>query len=177
MIRRTLLLLAIILSAVSATPNPSALYCVDMGYNYVTDHTPDGDIGICQFPDGSYTEAWAFLMGESRIDMAYCGANGLEQETANDSRCPGYYTGSCVICALADGSEAEASSLAAQNPRASFTEGLDNDDNNTALPNRNETTPEPPSESYNHIIIPALIFILLIALTAFALKKSGTKKV
>lgn len=177
MIRKTVFLLAVLTAAASATPNPSASYCIDMGYNYVIDHTPDGDIGICQFPDGSYAEAWPFLRGESRSDMSYCKINGLEQEIANDSRCPGYYTGSCVICALADGSGVEASALATQNPRVPFTEDSGDEGNGAALPDGNETVPEIPQKSYGYILIPGIIFILLIALTVLILKKAGTKNV
>lgn len=46
-------------------PNEAAAYCQEQGYNYVHRIEADGSITeLCQFPDGSECEVWAFYRGE-----------------------------------------------------------------------------------------------------------------
>ncbi|MEM3139823.1 MAG: DUF333 domain-containing protein, partial [Archaeoglobaceae archaeon] len=33
--------------------NPAAVYCKDLGYSYRIESTPQGQFGICIFPDGT----------------------------------------------------------------------------------------------------------------------------
>ncbi|MEM0329911.1 MAG: DUF333 domain-containing protein [Archaeoglobaceae archaeon] len=46
------------------TPNPAAVYCKDLGYSYRIESTPQGQAGICIFPDGTECDEWAFFRGE-----------------------------------------------------------------------------------------------------------------
>jgi len=47
-------------------PNPSAVYCKDLGYKYEIREDPKtkGQYGVCVFPDGSECGGWAFYRGE-----------------------------------------------------------------------------------------------------------------
>lgn len=42
--------------------NPAATYCLNKGYCYLLVHS----IGICQFPDNSYCEEWAYFRGKCK---------------------------------------------------------------------------------------------------------------
>lgn len=62
--QKLVLLLAILLAlagVVSAIPNPSAVYCVEQGYEYeVRTHPDGGQYGVCVFPDGTECDAWQY---------------------------------------------------------------------------------------------------------------------
>jgi len=45
-------------------PNPATEYCVSFGYKYDIIKTPEGEYGICIFPDGSFCIAWDFYYGK-----------------------------------------------------------------------------------------------------------------
>ena len=49
-------------ATVFAIPNPSATYCVDLGYTY--------EDGNCIFPDETYCPGWEFYNGECGTDYA-----------------------------------------------------------------------------------------------------------
>ncbi|MCS7130397.1 MAG: DUF333 domain-containing protein [Archaeoglobaceae archaeon] len=44
--------------------NPAAVYCLEMGYRYKVENTPQGQVGICVFPDQTECDEWAFFRGE-----------------------------------------------------------------------------------------------------------------
>jgi len=47
--------------AISAIPNPSAVYCLEQGYEYeIRTGLGGGQYGVCVFPDGSECDAWQY---------------------------------------------------------------------------------------------------------------------
>jgi putative hemolysin len=47
-------------------PNPASVYCVEHGGKLRIEETPAGQVGYCDFPDGSSCEEWAFMRGDCR---------------------------------------------------------------------------------------------------------------
>jgi len=45
-------------------PNPASVYCVEQGYELTIVDEPEGQIGMCIFPDGTQCEEWSFFEGE-----------------------------------------------------------------------------------------------------------------
>jgi len=69
----TLLLCLSVTSTSMAIPNPSAVYCVECGYDIQVRTDNEGNqYGVCIFPDGSECNAWAFYnkcyMGEASAE-------------------------------------------------------------------------------------------------------------
>ncbi len=44
--------------------NPASVYCIENDGNLRIDDSPDGQIGICVFADGSECDEWEFFRGE-----------------------------------------------------------------------------------------------------------------
>ena len=72
--------------------NPASVYCAENGYELV--FSADGSTGICQFPDGSECEEWAFFRGECGQTFSYCETNDGSLEVING----------VATCVFADGS-------------------------------------------------------------------------
>jgi len=109
-----------LVSAVMAVRNPSAVYCHEMGYEYVPE-------GICKLPDGSEVIAWEFLRGEVGQEYSYCAEQGYEMKTINDSKkCSSIYSHNCGVCVLDSGEEVEVSKLM----NLDFSGGIIFDDEN-----------------------------------------------
>ena len=79
--------------------NPSAAYCEELGYKYETKDTGKGQIGVCNFPDSSFANAWDFYSGESSKKYGYCAIKGYESET--EKNCA--WSSECSVCVLPDG--------------------------------------------------------------------------
>ncbi len=75
-------------------PNPAAVYCVKLGYNYTIVNSAKGQYGVCHFPDGSSCDAWKFYRGECGRRFTYCETHG------GNLSCGG--NGSCM-CTLPNG--------------------------------------------------------------------------
>ncbi|MBW8040065.1 MAG: DUF333 domain-containing protein [Planctomycetes bacterium] len=60
-------------------PNPSAVYCVKLGYTYntVTDEK-GGQYGVCIFPDNSECKGWDFYRGKCGQPWSYCTQRGYD---------------------------------------------------------------------------------------------------
>lgn len=61
--KRLVLSLAILLTVTgvaSAIPNPAAVYCHEQGYEHEIRSGPNGQYGVCIFPDGSECNAWQY---------------------------------------------------------------------------------------------------------------------
>jgi len=89
--------------------NPAAAYCVDLGYEYEIKKMPEGEYGICKFPDGSEAEEWKFFAGQEKREYNFCTRNGYGTKTVSDERCA--YSSKCALCVLEDGTEKEVASL------------------------------------------------------------------
>lgn len=50
--------------SVIGMPNPASVYCQEQGGVFETRESPEGQFGVCVFPDGSECEEWAYFRGE-----------------------------------------------------------------------------------------------------------------
>lgn len=92
--------------------NPAAVYCQDLGYEWVIERTAEGEIGVCKFPDGSTIEDWDFLKGKSGQEWSYCEKKGYTLKTITDiNKCSSIFSEDCAVCVLEEGVEIEASKL------------------------------------------------------------------
>ncbi len=70
-----------------AIPNPAAVLCVEMGYEYETHEDAEGNqYGVCIFPDGTSCHAWDFYYGrcgQQWHPCILCGYDFLEPNDAN----------------------------------------------------------------------------------------------
>lgn len=95
-------------------PNPSAAYCENLGYEFIIEKTPEGELGICKFSKNKQVPAWEFLRGEDGQEYSYCNQAGYEMKVIDDpEKCgftykPGH---GCLACVLKDGTEVEAGNL------------------------------------------------------------------
>jgi putative hemolysin len=91
------ILVLIFTNTVSAMPNPSAIYCGDLGktfggYNYDIVKTEYGKEGICVMPDGERLDAWKFFRGEIGKEFSYCAKKGYASKIGKEMTIDG------VIC-------------------------------------------------------------------------------
>ena len=98
------------------TPNPASVYCEENGGTLeIREDETDGQVGYCQFPDGSECEEWSFYRGDCNPGdslnaetglpnpaSVYCLENGGTLEIREDG------TGGQVgYCVFSDGSKCE----------------------------------------------------------------------
>ena len=61
------------------TPNPAAVYCVALGYEYeIIEDDKGGQYGVCIFPDNSECSTWAFYRGKCGQEWSYCKRQGYD---------------------------------------------------------------------------------------------------
>jgi C1A family cysteine protease/putative hemolysin len=68
------------------TANPAAVYCNSLGYDYQTESSEDGQVSICNFPDGTSCDAWRFLEGKCGAEFSYCAKNNYKQVVKTDGK-------------------------------------------------------------------------------------------
>jgi len=110
----TILLLAICMITVPAGAmiNPSAGYCMELGYQYMDTVGTDGSMtGYCMLPGNQSVDAWKFLQGTAAPEMSYCKKQGFEVQTVNDPAVCGMLGSPCAVCVKADGSTQEVTKL------------------------------------------------------------------
>lgn len=78
----------------SELSNPSAVYCIDLGYQYQSEE------GICIFEDAFKCDAWSFLNGECGQKYTFCEKSG-GKIIITDKNCQ--FSPKCAICILQDG--------------------------------------------------------------------------
>ena len=115
-----LILLATVGCAPAAEPaqlaNPAAVYCAEQGGQVdIRQDAAGGEVGYCQFDDGSECEEWAFFRGECRPGefpassqvanpaAVYCGGQGGTHEIRTHEDGSQY-----GVCLFADGSACDA---------------------------------------------------------------------
>jgi putative hemolysin len=87
--------------------NPASVYCAGLGYVEETRENPDGQYGVCIFPDGTECDSWALFRGECGLDKTYCAQQGYTPEVRDGvltcvfpdgSTCPefDYFSGTCA---------------------------------------------------------------------------------
>ena len=89
-------------------PNPASVYCQGLGYREETREEPEGQYGVCIFPEGEECDTWDFLAGRCGQEYSYCVKQGYELIEVPDSnigaclfpdgtQCPEYefFQGNC----------------------------------------------------------------------------------
>ena len=98
-----LLCISCLLLAVPTTAilDPAVVYCRELGYNYSVTHSPGGDVGVCQLPDGTLINAHRFYNGLEALQWSYCAQHGYKAEhIENSDICM-----SCTVCVLENGTK------------------------------------------------------------------------
>jgi putative hemolysin len=72
---------------VEGIPNPAAVYCKNLSYEYKTVQVKGGEKGICILPDKE-CDAWDFFKGLCGKEYSYCVKKGYDIETARDGKNP-----------------------------------------------------------------------------------------
>lgn len=67
-----------------ALPNPAASYCAELGYTWAIMNSPEGQCGICIFPDNSSCDEWSFYTGQCGQKYSLCAIHGFDIMTLND---------------------------------------------------------------------------------------------
>jgi putative hemolysin/C1A family cysteine protease len=71
------------------TPNPAAIYCIEMGYELsVVQEKDGGQHSVCTFPNGDECDAWSFMIGTCGEEYSYCAVNGFDQIIKSDGKHP-----------------------------------------------------------------------------------------
>jgi putative hemolysin len=95
-----------------ALKDPSRVYCEELGYTFTTTETLAGDVGVCNFPDGSNAQSWDFLEGKNSQQYSYCKKQGYDMKTISDARkCSYIFSDECAVCILGNGTEVEVAQL------------------------------------------------------------------
>ena len=103
-----ILVLVFVLVNVSAIRNPSAVYCEEMGYDFIINKTELGEQGICILSDGTKVNAWEFLRGEIAQEFSFCKKNGFEMKIIEyNEKCSSISSSKCAVCVKEDGEETE----------------------------------------------------------------------
>jgi len=144
--------------------NPAAVYCSDLGYEFVVVKSDDGEVGVCRFPDGTESKAWTFLSGQEKREFNYCTRNGLDTKTVSDERC--VYNNKCTICVFEDGREEEVTKYMNLKVFANGNEEDNQIDNNI-------TKEDDSLKSYYFLFF---LFLLLFLISYFLFKKFIKKK-
>lgn len=112
LVAAVLLLLGIVNPPTMGMVNPSAAYCEALGYEYFSESTPEGEMGLCRLPNGEAVDAWQFLEGKVGQEYSYCQQEGYQIKTVKDSeKCIKFGTVECAVCVLEDGTEVEVTEL------------------------------------------------------------------
>ncbi|HLD76322.1 MAG TPA: DUF333 domain-containing protein [Candidatus Norongarragalinales archaeon] len=91
--------------------NPAAVHCVNLGYENKIVDEPEGQSGVCVFPDGSSCDDWAFFRGDCGRAFSACAkAGGNLGATLMGPNGP---VTSNSTCAFDDGTVCEEADLAA----------------------------------------------------------------
>ncbi len=91
-----ILIIIILLSVpVLALRNPAAIYCEELGYEFITEKEEDGIRGYCLVENNKF-DAWDFYQGKVGENYSYCASLGynIESIEGNDSS----YSTEYAIC-------------------------------------------------------------------------------
>ncbi len=110
--KKRLIFMGILVTALAISAwgykNPAAVYCTELGYDYTTKQTAQGDMGACRFSDGTDCEAWDFLQGACGMQHSYCSQKGYQQRTGTGTDCGSSDpTAACLLCIMQNGSAVE----------------------------------------------------------------------
>jgi len=91
----------------SAIPNPAAVYCSSLGYEYEGEQTEEGVVGYCRLPNAERVDAWGFLRGEAALNHSYCALEGYPAKHVTDPD----ICESCTVCVLPNRTEIKVTEL------------------------------------------------------------------
>lgn len=94
--------------------NPAAVYCDAMGYEYIVEEIPEGQVGLCKLPDGSTCLGFDFLKGKCGEGYSYCRQKGYELKVVIGPEKCGPLAApeeECAVCVLENGEEVEVTKL------------------------------------------------------------------
>jgi len=80
---------------IPSMPNPAAVYCESLGYEY--------ESGVCKFPDGTECDAWKFFTGKYGREWTYCERYGNGKIEITKEGC--VFSQECALCVLPDGTK------------------------------------------------------------------------
>lgn len=90
--------------------NPAMVYCTALGYNYSDVEIPEGQVGMCTFPDNTSANADNFLRGKEALQWSYCSKQGYEVKHVVDLEFCNI-SDECTVCVLSNGTEIEVTKL------------------------------------------------------------------
>ena len=68
-------------------PDPSAVYCKFLGYEYVVRKDLKGnEHAVCIFPNGSECDTWSFYRGTCGQEYSYCAKKGCETKSITEDK-------------------------------------------------------------------------------------------
>ena len=70
--------------SIQALGNPAAVYCDELGYEYIIETTSEGDVGYC-LVDGNKFPGWDFYLGKVGKEYSYCVSQGYDITTLQGS--------------------------------------------------------------------------------------------
>jgi len=90
------LLAAFIVTPLFALPNPAAVYCERLGYQYKIVKTAEAETGVCIVGRGIEFNAWDFYRGKDGKEYSYCAQYGYDIESERKDE-GGFFT-ECAVC-------------------------------------------------------------------------------
>ena len=154
-------------------PNPAAVYCEDLGYEYFIKNTKDGDYGMCRLPDGSEVEEWKFVEGKEKTEYSYCQQKGYNIKTVSGEQCN--YSAECAVCVLDDDTEVEVTQLIKHEKE--LEESIKKQDKKTEKINLSDITETRKIDIKIIIAIIAIAIIIAVMIAAYwFLIKRGKEK-
>ena len=155
-------------------PNPAAVYCEDLGYEYFIKNTKDGDYGMCRLPDGSEVEEWKFVEGKEKTEYSYCQQKGYSIKTVSGEQCN--YSAECAVCVLDDDTEVEVTQLIKHEKE--LEESIKKQDKKTEKINLSDITETRKIDIKIIIAIIAIAIIIAIMIAAywFLVKREKEKR-
>lgn len=112
--KKGLIVLGILITALAISAwgfrDPAAVYCGQLGYQYTTKQIAEGDVGYCEFSDGTECQEFDFLQGVCGMQHSYCAQKGYQQKAATGTDCGSSDpTTACLLCIMPNGTAEEVS--------------------------------------------------------------------
>ena len=104
----TFIIAVFVVTPLFALPNPAAVYCKKLGYEYKIIQTPQGERGVCVVAEGIQFDAWDFFRGKVGKEYSYCAKQGYDTE--NERKDEGGFFTECAVC-VSKAKSADAKSL------------------------------------------------------------------
>ncbi|MFC1461528.1 C1 family peptidase [Verrucomicrobiota bacterium] len=96
--------IALIADLALAVPNPAALYCERLGYDYRVVETPQGAKGVVTVEPGVEFDAWDFFKGKVGNEYSYGALHGYDTECVRKDM--GTYVAEYAVCISREGVKA-----------------------------------------------------------------------